>query len=145
MTTTAETTTIAAGTVATRYIAAFNETDPTVRRDLIARTFTVDATYVDPLMSGDGAGGIDAMIVGVQGQLPGFSFRRAGKVDGYPDRLRFAWELLPPGADAPGAGGTDFALLASDGRLRAVTGFLDLMPSPDHSPPRIDRRASTGQ
>ena len=131
MTTTTGTTTTAAGTIAAQYIAAFNETDPTARRNLIGRTFSEDATYVDPLMAGDGADGIDAMLAAVQRQFPGFTFRLAGKVDGYADRLRFAWELFPPGADAPLAAGTDFAVLASDGRLRAVTGFLDLMPLAD--------------
>ena len=131
MTTTTDTTTVAAATIAAQYIAAFNETDPTVRRNLIGRTFTEDATYVDPLTAGDGADGIDAMIAGVQGQFPGFIFRLSGAVDAYADRLRFAWQLFPPGADAPLAGGTDFAILANDGRLQAVTGFLDLMPSPD--------------
>jgi len=50
-------------------------------------------------------------------------------VDGFADRLRFSWELYPPGADAPLVAGTDFATVAADGRLWAVTGFLDLMPS----------------
>lgn len=132
MTTTADTTTTTASdTIAARYIAAFNETDSTARRAMISRTFTEDAAYVDPLMSGDGADGIDAMIAGVQAQFPGFAFRLSGTVDGYADRLRFAWELCPPGADAPLVAGTDFAVLASDGRLRMVTGFLDLMPSAD--------------
>lgn len=127
-----ETTTAPAITMtalAEQYIAAFNESDSAARRTLIGRTFAEDATYVDPLMTGDGQDGIDAMIGGVQAQFPGFTFRLTGKVDGFADRLRFSWELSPPAADAPLVAGTDFATLAGDGRLRAVTGFLDLMPT----------------
>ncbi len=127
-----ETTTAPANTMtalAEQYIAAFNETDPVARRALSDETFSEDATYVDPLMTGDGQDGIDAMIGGVQAQFPGFTFRLTGKVDGFADRLRFSWELSPPEADEPLVAGTDFATLAADGRLTNVTGFLDLMPS----------------
>ena len=36
------------------YIAAWNETDDTRRLELVTRAWAPDATYVDPLMSGDG-------------------------------------------------------------------------------------------
>lgn len=117
-----------------RYIAAWNEADAGRRRDLIARTWTDDATYVDPLMRGDGAAGIDAMIAGVQARFPGWRFARTGTVDAHGDRVRFAWALGPAGlagpanAEAPIAG-TDFAVLSPDGRLAAVTGFIDRMPA----------------
>ncbi len=52
--------------LAEQYIAAFSETDSWARRALIGRTFTEDATYLDPLMASDGQDGIDAMIGGVQ-------------------------------------------------------------------------------
>jgi hypothetical protein len=116
-------------TIAEQYIDAFNESDRDARRSLLARTFTADATYVDPVMSGQGLDGLDAMIGGVQAQFPGHEFRLTGKVDGYGDRLRFAWELYAPGSDQPFIAGTDFATLSPDGRFQSVTGFLDLMPS----------------
>jgi hypothetical protein len=109
-----------------RYIAAWNETDGTRRRDLIARTFTDSASYLDPLMAGDGAAAIDGMIAAVQQRFPGYRFRRKGEVDGHHDRVRFAWELAPEGGPVF-VDGTDFAVIA-DGRLAAVTGFLDRQP-----------------
>ncbi len=118
----------AASDLIDRYIAAWNETDAGRRRDLIARTWTEDATYVDPLMRGDGAAGIDAMIAGVQARFPGWRFARLGTVDAHGDRVRFAWALGPEGAEAPIAG-TDFAVLSPGGRLAAVTGFIDRMPA----------------
>ncbi len=109
-----------------QYIAAWNETDAEVRRDLITRTWTEDGSYLDPLMSGEGHDGIDAMIGGVQTQFPGFRFRRTGGLDAHHDRVRFSWELGPAGGP-PLAGGVDFGVLA-DGRLQSITGFLDFAP-----------------
>jgi hypothetical protein len=110
-----------------RYIASWNETDAGRRRDLVAGVWMENANYVDPLMKSDGHAGIDAMIAAVQERFPGHRFRRLGEVDAHNDRIRFAWELAPGDGDAI-ASGTDFGVLA-DGRLRAVTGFLDRVPS----------------
>lgn len=80
---TAATTTMATGIehVIDQYIAAWNETNPGARRELIARTWTADGSYLDPLLSGPGYDGIDAMIGGVQSQFPGYRFRRVGELD----------------------------------------------------------------
>src|SRR3954447_22601832 len=48
------------------YLAAWNETDADRRRELIAQTWTDDASYVDPHMAGEGPDGIDAMVAAVQ-------------------------------------------------------------------------------
>ncbi|HKS90253.1 MAG TPA: nuclear transport factor 2 family protein [Stellaceae bacterium] len=109
-----------------RYIAAWNETDGERRRALIARTFTDRASYLDPLMAGDGAAAIDGMIAAVQQRFPGYRFRRKGEVDAHHDRIRFGWELAPEGG-LVFVDGTDFATIA-DGRLDVVTGFLDRQP-----------------
>jgi hypothetical protein len=111
-----------------RYIAAWNETDAERRRDLIARTWTEDASYVDPVMQGDGRTGIDAMVQGVQERFPGHRFRRTSDVDSVRDRVRFSWELAPEGGPAI-VGGTDFGIVAADGRLQAITGFFDHAPA----------------
>lgn len=110
-----------------RSIAIWNEPDDERRRDLIARTRTEDATYVDPLMRGEGHAGIAAMIEGVQARFPGFRFRRTGNVDAHNDRLRFGWELGPDDGP-PLAGGVDFGRIVG-GRLQAIAGFLDFAPS----------------
>lgn len=119
--------------VVDRYIAIWNETDPNTRRDLIAQTWTDDASYLDPLMSGDSPAGIDAMIAGVQQQFPGHQFRLSGAIDTHHDRIRFGWELVPPGSETPFVVGVDFGVVAADGRLRTITGFLDQAPG---LPPR---------
>lgn len=109
-----------------RYIAIWNETDDERRLDLIARTWTEDSTYLDPMVRGEGRGGIDAMIRGVQAQFPGLLFRRTSDVDSHNGRVRFAWELGPEGGPAL-AGGVDFGVIVGD-RLQAITGFLDFAP-----------------
>jgi SnoaL-like domain len=110
------------------YIAMWNETDAERRRDLIARTWTEAASYLDPVMQGEGQAGIDAMVQGVQERFPGYRFRRTSEVDGHHDRVRFAWELGPEGGPAL-AGGVDFGLVAED-PLQAITGFFDFAPKP---------------
>ena len=115
-------------TLADRYLAAWNETDPARRRELIALAWTESASYVDPLMRGDGHAGIDAMIAAVQGKFPGFRFTRVSPVDAHGEHLRFSWELGPEG-EAALVVGTDFATVAADGRLARMTGFIDRAPA----------------
>jgi hypothetical protein len=111
-----------------RYIAMWNETDAERRRTLIADTWTMTASYVDPLLKGDGRAGIDAMVQAVQDKYPGHRFRRTGPVDAHNDRVRFGWELAPTGGPAL-VTGTDFGVVAADDRLQAVTGFFDQKPA----------------
>jgi hypothetical protein len=107
------------------YIAAWNETDEARRLELVTRAWAPDATYVDPLMSGEGHRGIDAMIAGAQEQFPGHRFELSFGPDAHNDRVRFAWRLYGPDGGAPVAAGADFGALAGDGRLESVTGFVE--------------------
>jgi SnoaL-like domain len=109
-----------------RYIAMWNETDAARRRALIARIWTESASYVDPMMEGDGRSGIDAMVDGVQQRFPGYRFRRTSEVEAHHDRLRFCWELAPESGPAL-VKGTDMGVVA-DGKLAAITGFFDQAP-----------------
>jgi hypothetical protein len=110
-------------TVVETYIASWNEGDEARRRELVARAFTADARYLDPLMSGEGTDGITAMIGAAQAQFPGHRFELSFGPDAHNDVVRFAWQLV--GEAGPVAGGTDFATLGDGGRLRNVTGFLE--------------------
>nr|AWM03789.1 nuclear transport factor 2 family protein [Bradyrhizobium amphicarpaeae] len=113
-------------TIARSYIELWNERAAGRRRQLLGDNWTIDASYVDPLMKGDGRDGIDALIAGVQQRFPDFRFKLIGEPNGYGDHVRFSWGLGPEGADSP-IKGTDFAVL-KDGRIRSVTGFLDQVP-----------------
>ncbi len=114
--------------IAAQYVEIWNETDPARRRELIERAFTVQACYLDPLMQSDGHDGLDAMIAAAQAQFAGLRFSVSGKPDGHHEVVRFSW-ALGTGAVEPLACGTDIAVLAADGRIERVTGFIDKMPS----------------
>jgi hypothetical protein len=115
---------IDAAKIAENYIALWNEADQSQRKALIAGAWTEDATYVDPMMAGRGHDEIDALIGAVHQRFPGHRFALSGRPDGHGDRVRFSWTLAAP-ASEPVAGGTDFGVIAGDGRLKAITGFLD--------------------
>ena len=113
--------------IASRYIELWNERTPARRREILSQNWASDARYVDPLMSGDGHDGVDALIAGVQQRFPDFRFQLIGEPNGYGDHVRFSWGLGPDGADSP-IKGTDFAVLR-EGRIRSITGFLDQVPA----------------
>jgi hypothetical protein len=113
--------------IATRYLACWNERDPERRRALVAALWADDGTYRDPMAATEGHDGIADLIGGVQTRFPGFTFAQSGRADAVEGFVRFSWSFGPHAGEAPVAG-TDFAALAPDGRLRAVTGFLDRVP-----------------
>ncbi|GGJ36161.1 nuclear transport factor 2 family protein [Deinococcus roseus] len=115
-------------TLIEQYIAAWNETNAIQRQELIQRSFSPDAHYVDPLMQGQGRTGIDQMISGLQQKYPGFQFTLLGTVDAHQDRARFRWGMGPAGQEVV-VEGTDFVVLTPDGLLQSVTGFLDRVPA----------------
>lgn len=108
---------------ANAYLAIWNETDPAKRRAQVDATFSDDARYLDPLMSGAGRDGIDAMIGGAQSHFAGCRFTLSGTPDGHGDVARFSWSAALPG-HPPAAHGTDVVTIAG-GRVCKVIGFLD--------------------
>lgn len=107
------------------YFAMWNETDALLRQAVTAATWARDAHYIDPMFAADGHDGLNALVAAVHEQFPGYRFRLTGAVDAHHDRARWGWELSGPDGGPPAAVGVDFALLAPDGRLRAVTGFFE--------------------
>jgi SnoaL-like domain len=114
--------------LAQRYIASWNETDPTARRRAVDEVYAEGARYVDPLVEAEGREAIAATIGAVQQQFPDFRFRLAGPVDGHHGQARFGWELGPEGDDAPIVG-FDVVTTDGSGRLQSVLGFLDKVPA----------------
>jgi hypothetical protein len=111
------------------YFAGWNETDPAQRRQHLVGTWTEDAAYTDPMFTAEGHDGLDAMVDAVHRQFPGHRFRLVGAVDAHHDRARWGWELVGPDGGAPVAAGLDVAVVAADGRLAEVTGFIDVAPA----------------
>ncbi|MFE3258141.1 nuclear transport factor 2 family protein [Nocardia sp. NPDC059091] len=111
-----------------RYLSTWNATDPSVRAALVAEVFTEDAEYTDPLVSVRGHDGLAATIAAVQGQFAGLEFSSGGTVDAHHNIARFTWHLGQPDAE-PLVIGFDVAVLAEDGRISQVLGFLDQVPT----------------
>ncbi|GAB3656000.1 nuclear transport factor 2 family protein [Glycomyces tarimensis] len=114
--------------IATSYLNAFNATDPQRRTELVASLFTDDVTYVDPMAEVSGHEGVSAFIAGAQAQFPGWRFTLAGDVDGHHNQARFKWGLGPEGEESPVIG-FDVINLDESGKIAAVHGFLDQVPT----------------
>jgi hypothetical protein len=113
-----------------RYLAAWNEPDPTRRRDLVARAWTEDGSYVDGARDGHGTEALTAMIGAAQQHFPGYRLHLASGIEAHHDYVRFSW-VAGGTADSPlYIKGTDFGVLAGDGRLKSVVGFVDAAPAP---------------
>jgi SnoaL-like domain len=111
------------------YIAAWNEADPARRREIIARAWSEDGSYLDAHREGTGHAGIDTMIAAVQDRFPSYRFRLSSGIEAHHGQARFSWTAGGTEQAPLFFGGTDFVTLAEDGRLRAVTGFTDAAPS----------------
>jgi hypothetical protein len=104
-----------------RYLACWNEADPARRRALIDETFATSATYADPVLTGAGREGIDAMIAGFQAQYPNHTFS-GGEADG---DSAFTWSLAAPDGTVLIRGRDEYTL-AEDGTFATIAGtFLD--------------------
>jgi hypothetical protein len=115
--------------VVVRYLAAWNEREPKRRRDLVAKTWTEDGTYIDGAREGRGHDSLDAMIAKAQEQFPGYRLNLASGVEAHHDYVRFSW-VAGGTAEAPlYIKGTDFVIVAGDGRLKSVVGFTDAAPA----------------
>lgn len=112
-----------------RYFEAWNTAEPQARAKAVAAAWTEDGSYTDPLADVRGHEQIAAVIAGAREQFPGFSFRLSGAVDGHHDIARFAWELVSDADGSAPVAGFDVVTLGEDGRIRAVLGFLDRVPS----------------
>jgi len=111
------------------YLAAWNERDAARRRALIDKVWTEDAAYVDAHRRGEGHDGIDSMIAAAQAQFPGYRLHLVSGIDTHNGYIRFSWAAggIP---EAPlYLGGTDFAVIAPEGRLKIVAGFVDAAPA----------------
>ena len=113
--------------LAERYIAAFNETDPTRRRTLLEQVFTSDGTYTDPNHELTGVEAIDVAMAEMQENNPGLRFSLHGPVDSHHDQARFQWYAGTP-AQPQTLLGFD-VIVTSEGRIEHVYGFVDAQPA----------------
>lgn len=108
------------------YLAAFNETEPARRRELLDGLCTPAATYTDPQVDLRGVAEIDGFIAQTQATFPGFTFRLGSAIDAHHEQARFQWHAGP--AEAPAQFVGFDVIVAEDGRIRSVYGFMDAAP-----------------
>jgi hypothetical protein len=113
--------------LADRYIAAFNETDARRRCRLLEELYSSDSTYTDPHVDLRGPEAIEAFIAETQQRFPGVTFSLRGPVDTHHNQARFQWQAGP--AEQPDQFVGFDVIVASDGRIRNVYGFMDAAPS----------------
>ncbi len=116
--------------VVVRYLAAWNERDDKRRREIVAKTWSEDGTYIDPARRGEGHDKISTMIGEAQTHFPGYSLCLASGIHAHNNHVRFSWETVGSAQTPLRIVGTDFATLSADGRLKSVVGFVDAAPSP---------------
>jgi hypothetical protein len=116
--------------VVVRYLAAWNEPDPKRRRELVSKAWTDDGTYIDRVREGRGHDSLDAMIATAQGHFPGYRLHLASGIEAHHDYVRFSWVAGGTPETPLYIKGTDFAIIAADGRMKSVIGFVDAAPAP---------------
>ena len=116
--------------IVVNYIAAWNDPDPKRRRENVARTWTYGGSYVDAHRKGVGHDAIDTMIATARKLFPGYRIRLISKIETHNGNLRFSWAAGGTEQAPLDLGGTDYGLLAADGRLQSVIGFVDASPVP---------------
>jgi SnoaL-like domain len=112
------------------YISAWNERNPKRRRELVAATWADDGSYIDAHRHGTGHGAIDTMLAAAQAQFPGYRVNLVSGIEAHNNVVRFSWKAGGTQEAPLYLGGTDFAVLATDGRIKTVAGFTDAAPAP---------------
>ncbi|MDX2593039.1 MULTISPECIES: nuclear transport factor 2 family protein [Streptomyces] len=111
-----------------RYFEAWNATDADALAKAVAAAWSEEGSYTDPMADVSGHEQIAAVIGAVHEQFPGFEFRQTGEVDGNHHIARFSWELVSTADGSAPVAGSDVVILAEDGRITSVLGFLDRLP-----------------
>ena len=105
------------------YCAAWNETDPARRTELLRSCWHDDAIYTDPTVHTVGLEARVAHIGTVFERYPGSRILRTSAIDTHHGLARFAWrKVLADGTELPD--GIDMVEFAADGRLRRIVGFF---------------------
>jgi uncharacterized membrane protein len=109
------------------YFGAWNETNASVRTELLERAIAGDAELIDPTGRWRGIAGVSERIANYHAAAPGTSVVAASGVDVHNGIERYAWKIV----DAAGTElmeGLDIAERDPAGRLRRIVMFHGPLP-----------------
>ncbi len=110
------------------YGAAWNETDPGRRADLLASSWADDGVYLDPTGRVEGRDALADHIAGFHSMMAGHTIDTVSGVDEHDGSFRFAWVMR--NADGVALEGMDYGELGDDGRITRIVGFFGPFPEP---------------
>ena len=108
------------------YQAAWNESAPSLRRDLLEQSWATDGRFVDPSSDVDGRADLLEHIATTRSQTPGSSFASVGGVQERGPVLTFAWRMEVLGLGV--LDGVDVGVLDDDDHLGLIAGFWGALP-----------------
>ena len=116
-----------AQTLVIRYLESFNEPDADRRQEMLKALYTPDCTYTDPHVDLQGPEQIEAFIEQTHERFPNVTFTLNKPINTHHNQTRFQWHAGP--ADAPDAFIGFDVIVAEDGRIQNVYGFMDAAPA----------------
>jgi hypothetical protein len=113
--------------LAERYVAVWNESDPTVRRQRIAALWTEDGAHYSPTLEAHGHDDLERRVIMSWDKwvhTARHSFRVCADADGHHGGVKFHWEMITPAGEVSTLG-FEFLQLAPDGRIAAAYMFVE--------------------
>jgi uncharacterized protein YndB with AHSA1/START domain len=107
--------------VVDRWFTAWNESDASVRRQLLTSLLTSDVRFCDKFSRTDGIDELDAHLGAARRFMPGIELKRSGGVRHCQGSAVADWIATKDGAQR--SSGTNVFTFGPDGRVCAVTGF----------------------
>ncbi|MEM7273432.1 MAG: nuclear transport factor 2 family protein [Actinomycetota bacterium] len=111
------------------YWTMWNEPDPTRIRHHLDRAVAERVVWVDPRDTFVGRDALEANVVALRTNRPGYRFVIASAVDGHHDRLRYRWDMMRGRRVL--LRGLDIVTIDRNGLVARVDGFFG-------DPPPID-------
>lgn len=114
-----------------RYVAAWNESDPTARHKLVTALWSDEGTYMNEAQEEHGYRAIETVVAHAYHEFVerGYVFRSKKNADGHHNVVRFNWEMVPAEGGPVAATGFDFFVLSDDGRIRCDYQFNAPVPT----------------
>jgi hypothetical protein len=114
--------------IVTRYVALWNQPDDDKRRLEIVALWTPEGLHYAKSHTCHGYAALEARVTGSYERsiAPGLNvFRAADRLDAHHNAIRFTWNMVRRDSGEIAATGTEFLVLADDGRIQADYQFVD--------------------